>query len=320
MGALDNVAANAKQKTVALLKMLWTIHSQTPNLFFKLFDAQIQPQLLYASELWGLQEHQNVEKVHTFACKQLLKVDTKSPNSLIYGETGRFPLRINSTIRAIKYWLKLQNMPNDRLPKQALAMLTNVTVPSELNWLKNIEDCLCRSGYAFVWYNQGTDNEKGFLNKLKIRLQDIFRQEWNHKMDSSERLTWYKSIKRDFQCEKYLTSLEITKFRIAFTRFRLRRNELNKSFNNEIYCPHCTGQIENDTHFLLDCVLYTDLREKYLKKYIKYMADTGLNFTFLINGQGYLKTKHVAMYIYYALKYRRQYQCVSYVDVHQLQT
>ena len=308
-GALDSVAVNAKQKTVRLLKMLWTLRSQTPTLFFKLFDAQIQPQLLYASELWGLQEHTNVEKVHTFACKQLLRVDQKTPNSLVYGETGRFPLRVNSAVRAIKYWLQLQNMTNDRLPKQALNMLSSITVPTEVNWLKNIEDCLCKSGYAFVWYNKGTTNERGFLKNLKVRLKDIYRQQWSDKIDNSARLMWYKTIKQDFQCEKYLSTLEVTKFRIALTRFRLRRNELKVKalVEEETLCPFCENQSEDESHFLLYCYVYTDMREKYIGKYIKYMNEAGLDFNFLINGQGYLKTKHVAMYIYQALKQRRRY-------------
>ena len=106
--ALDNVATKAKQKTVSLFKMMWTLHNRKPDVFFKLFDAQIQPSLLYASELWGFKKQISVERAHLFACKRFLNVSSRSPNNLVYGETGRYPLIVNSTIRALKYWLKLQ--------------------------------------------------------------------------------------------------------------------------------------------------------------------------------------------------------------------
>ena len=57
-----------------------------------MFDAQIKPMLLNGSEIWGLKEYKSVEKVHTSALKKLLNVSPRTPNDMVYGETGRFPL------------------------------------------------------------------------------------------------------------------------------------------------------------------------------------------------------------------------------------
>ena len=38
---------------------------------------------------------------------------------MVYGETGRYPLYIDSKIASLRYWLKLGKMPITRFPKQA---------------------------------------------------------------------------------------------------------------------------------------------------------------------------------------------------------
>ena len=59
----------------------------TKDIFFKLFDSQIEPSSLYASEVWGLLVTDNhVEKVHTYACKRFLNVSLRTPNNFVNGE------------------------------------------------------------------------------------------------------------------------------------------------------------------------------------------------------------------------------------------
>ena len=80
--------------------------------------------LLYASEVWGTSRLANIETAHLFACKRL-SVSDETPNHMVYGETGRYSLYIDSTISSLRYWFKLSKMPMTRFPKQALIMLKN---------------------------------------------------------------------------------------------------------------------------------------------------------------------------------------------------
>ena len=48
--------------------------------------------------------------VHLFGLKRYLGVDRKTPNDLVYGEAGRFPIQINASVRCVRYWLKLTRM------------------------------------------------------------------------------------------------------------------------------------------------------------------------------------------------------------------
>lgn len=304
--ALDHLAVKGKSKVVQLLKTMWSLQSLNPFVFFKLFDAQVTPALLYGAELWGLCRQGAIEKVHTFACKRFLNVDVKTPSAMVYGETGRYPLSIKGMLRPIKYWLRLGKMQTDRLPKQAYIMLCNSNVKTEMNWAKAVMETLSRWGFYFVWLNGGCTNEKGFLRTFRQRLQDCFKQEWNEKICSSDRFTYYRTLKDGLECESYLNDVNIKKFRDSFIRFRLGINDLGtngryKGESSSALCPFCVNQREDEDHFLVHCPKYSVLRTKYIAAYISNEQSDVRNLT---SGHGVRKTRDVAMYIYYALKLR----------------
>ena len=53
-----------------------------------------------------------LERIHLKFCKRLLGVKLSTSNVGIYGELGRYPLRIIRQTRMIKYWLKVVNTNN----------------------------------------------------------------------------------------------------------------------------------------------------------------------------------------------------------------
>ena len=120
-----------------------------------MFDVQIKPMLLYDSEIWGLKEFKSVEKVHTFALKKLLNVSPRTPNDMVYGETGRFPLYVLSYTSCIKYWLRLTTMDTARLPGKAYNMLLSVHNSGQFCWASRVHQVLYKFGFGFVWENQG---------------------------------------------------------------------------------------------------------------------------------------------------------------------
>ena len=73
----------------------------------KLFDSMIEPILLYGSEVWGYENIKILEQIHLIFCKRILKVRNTTPNFIVYGELGRFPLEVK--LRMISYWCKLVN-------------------------------------------------------------------------------------------------------------------------------------------------------------------------------------------------------------------
>ena len=124
--SLESQNAKATAGIVEILKTLWKLGEVSPNIFLKLFYSQIKPILLYGSEIWGMQMDLQIEKALLFALKRLLKVSPKTPNDMVYGETGRTPLHLDAKVSSIHFWLRLMRMEAERLPRKAYNMLANV--------------------------------------------------------------------------------------------------------------------------------------------------------------------------------------------------
>ena len=89
---LDHLADRARKGMSAIVKLLWSIGGHSPDIVFKMFDCQTQTILTYGSEIWGLSENQEcIERVRLSALKKFMGVRPKSPTSMIYGKTGRYP-------------------------------------------------------------------------------------------------------------------------------------------------------------------------------------------------------------------------------------
>ena len=101
--AVDEMAKKARKAVIDILRTVWRLGDFSATTFLTMFDAQIKPMLLYGSEIWGLKEYKSVEKVRSFALKKLLNVSPRTPNDMVYGETGRFPLYVLSYTSCIKY-------------------------------------------------------------------------------------------------------------------------------------------------------------------------------------------------------------------------
>jgi hypothetical protein len=128
--------------------------------------------------MWGLHRLENVEKVYTLACKRYLNVQLRVPNKFVYGETGRYPLFINSAVTCIRYWLKLLTLDRSRLPKQAYEMLKNLDERGKVCWVTLVKNFLFSMGLGYAWIHQGVGCEKTFVSLFKQRIKDVFIQEW----------------------------------------------------------------------------------------------------------------------------------------------
>lgn len=54
-----------------------------------------EPILLYGSEVWGFENFKIFEQMQLKFCKRILKVQNTTPTFMVYGEFGRFPLKLN---------------------------------------------------------------------------------------------------------------------------------------------------------------------------------------------------------------------------------
>ena len=104
-------------------------------------------------------------------------------------------------------------MEQSRLPNQAYRMLVTLDENGKQFWATEVRELLCKTGFYFVWLQQGVGDVKSFLYVFKQRLLDMFTQEWTSYIRDKERYEMYRSLKVMHGAEKYLSVIDIYCFR-----------------------------------------------------------------------------------------------------------
>ena len=149
----------------------------------KLFDSLVSPKLLYTSEVWGIYEHEYIDKIHIKFFKNILGVRTQSPNYAVYGDLGRYPLSVIAKERSIRFWLK--NLTNNNsltfnLFQTQIDDLDALAQPSRFkhkrSWAQGIKSLLDNLGFSQMWHNQFI--EIPCFEVIRNRIRDHFTQHW----------------------------------------------------------------------------------------------------------------------------------------------
>ena len=107
-----------------------------------------------------------IERVHLYACKLFLHVLDKTPNDIVYGELGRYPLWITSISKSIKYWFRLLKQPENFWSKKAYNMSLGLHEKGYVTWVTRIKTVLCNNGFKQVWLF-GCGQEGLFFKELR---------------------------------------------------------------------------------------------------------------------------------------------------------
>lgn len=279
----------------------------------RLFDSLVGSILNYGAEIIGDHECKDIEQVHCKFLRKILCVRKSTNLDGLYGETGRYPMKIHRTLTMFKFWIKVLKLNNQTLIKTMYSILQQDADENKTyngnNWAYRIKVSLNELGLQQLWLHQHEWEIK--LDTIKIRILDIYKQTWLSNITNSNRLSLYSTYKQHFELEPYLHKLYIDKYRIALTKFRLSSHNLQIEkgrhegiARNDRICQNCTmGVIENEYHFLLACPKYYDLRNKLLKPYFCHWP-TIHKFKSLLSTTNINELINLSKYIYFAFKRR----------------
>ena len=128
--------------------------------------------LLYGCEIWGTENYEVLKLYHTRFIKRTLLVKSSTNTSMIFAETGRFPLAIEANIQIIKYWVKILRSEESSYIKLVYSeMFQN---PLKHEWIRYVKNLLCSSGFSGIWEQQFVQDERKFIKQFEQRSKDIY--------------------------------------------------------------------------------------------------------------------------------------------------
>ena len=173
----------------------------------QLFDNLVAPILNYGAEVLGYNECKDTECVHCKFMRKVLHVQKSTNLDGLYGELGRYPMKIRRQITMVKFWTKLLNLDDNNITKKIYNMLKNEANNNRtlkgINLASHMKTLLDRLGLSNLWANQDTLTIN--YNYIKQRIIDNYIQIWHSNIHESKRLESYSKFKENFELEEYLS-------------------------------------------------------------------------------------------------------------------
>jgi hypothetical protein len=121
-----------------------------------------------------------------------MNVSTQAHNTAVLGDCGRLKITSHTKVKALKFWLRLINMPSSRYAKMAYERELGDLQMGKSNCASTVRDTLRQTGFYYVWLNQGVESEGSFISEFAQRVNDNYRQEWFVQISTT--LSYYKLI------------------------------------------------------------------------------------------------------------------------------
>ena len=299
-------------------KAMHLLHKRIQNLNLpldlqlKLFDSTILPIITYGCEIWGYENLEMFERIHTKFLRSITKCRKSTPLYMLYGELGRYPLKITIKTRIIGFWTRIITGNQYKFVNLLYQKLYQIGV-HQFKWLKNVQSILQEVGRNDLWIKQNEVISKNTQYTVKQILMDQFVQKWRQSLTQSSKAINYSLLKDDFIFEQYLTILPKNKY-IPLIKYRtanhflpvetLRWQAIDISDRK---CTLCNKQDTADEfHFLFICEYFESHRKLYIKPYY-YKRPNILKYKELFSSKSPLKLSNLSKFASLIMKeFKRQ--------------
>ena len=203
------------------LRALYSLYSSislysgegTISLFLKLFKILIKPILLYAWEIWGFTTFTTCTIISKFVgkfYKNLLGVPNSTSNVAVHLELGCLPVEIDIKESILKYWLRLVQLPSNRLVHHAYQFLLQNNISD--SWMSAVRNIFNHTGYSFIWDEQNDLSfhdkmfSKSLSNQISESMMNQFIQTSDRCMFTERKLNYFFMFKEAFELSNTLSA------------------------------------------------------------------------------------------------------------------
>ena len=278
------------------LRALYSLYSSislysgegTISLFLKLFKILIKPILLYACEIWGFTTFTSGTIISKFVgkfYKNLLGVPISTSNVAGHLELGCLPVEIDIKESILKYWLRLVQLPSNRLVHHAYQFLLQNNISD--SWMSAVRNIFNHTGYSFIWDEQNdlSFHDKMFSKSLSDQISESmmnqFIQTSDRCMFTERKLNYFSMFKEDFGVSKYIECIPkrsqytlMAKCRLGVLDLEIEKGRWENKPREERLCQVCPfSEIEDEAHFMFSCGAYEQQRATFLQKIDQFLPN-----------------------------------------------
>ena len=275
-------------------------HNLSIDCTLDMFDKIVKSIMLYGCEIYGFSNTKLLEKLHLEFCKYLLHVNKSTPDYMIYGELGRYPILINVKVRMVTFWGRIIIDDGNKLSSKLYKLLYD----TESAWVKCVKSILYECGMQYIWDSQNFPNIVWLRIHVQQTLIDQFKQKWFSDVFNSPKAANYRIFKNELRLEDYLIKLP-SKMATVFCKFRLSNFKLPvevgrwRGVNREDrICHLCNVGIGDEFHYLFNCTdaIISNSRKLFIRKQF-YNRPNCLKFELLFNTKSMICLKNLCKFI-----------------------
>ena len=227
-------------------------------------------------------------------------------------------------ISIIKYWLRLNKLPNNRLIVDALDTNLDMQEMGIYTWTSLVKHILQESDFVEVWNTKEipAQNTNKFINTLRNRLENkhttlirgLMHTDPQDKSKGQNKLRTYRKFKTDHKQEKYLTMLSDSRIRSSVSKMRLsshnlmieKGRHLNLNVEDRL-CQKCNMDlVEDEFHSIMICTAFSHKRNilfDVLNKNVKDWIELNNENKFLLIMKANTQTTEIAEFIHTIIRY-----------------
>ena len=247
-----------------------------------LWEALVRSGLEYASEVWGFEIWPEGQKVQLEMGRRILRCQSKTSNEAVLGDLGWISLQARRNLKKLIYWRKIISLPETSLVKKTY--LYSKESKKQRSWANGVKKLLSQYNVDTLWNNtenlDGRGNGESKSTGDHLRFWKIFitrkvvaveESQWRLNMEKKSKLRTYRLFKSKLCFEKYLLSdnyigrMIQCSLRNGSNRLEVEKGRWSKLEVEMRICKRCEmKKVEDESHFILECNKYKDLRSKLL--------------------------------------------------------
>ncbi len=276
------------------------------NTFTKLFNTCVIPVLHWCCGVWGFKQYKQIENVFNNAMRVYLCVNSKTPIAGLIGDMAWLNARILRYKSILKLWNRIMKMENKRLTKYVLLFDHKLR---KNNWSSEVKEIAIKVNQLSSFTLLQCFNIKLAMESLNTEFIHL----WKLSLNDISKLRLYKMINVTFMLPDYVTQVRNRRDRSILSKLRFGCLDLevetgrwrNIERCNRI-CKVCqSGSIEDELHFVFNCISFNTIRNKYCKDLpilVNVNMDVCEKFVFLLTK---CTPKLVSIYIRELYDYRK---------------